>query len=101
MTTQQDAATKKDGAITITGKDITLDAGGSQSDAFDFTGVAAEADVADGVSDGIWIDLGYPTTDAETDQRLATDDGGGATADADPLPVLMVIADQQDFYFNE
>jgi len=64
-------------------------------DSFDFSKVQTAAQ-DDGQADSIWLDLGYPTGE---DAAVLAGDAGNSAADApDPLPVLMVIADQQDFY---
>lgn len=67
-------------------------------DSFDFSKLQTSAQ-DDGQADAIWLDLGHPTGEAEA--FLAGDTGSGAADAADPLPVLMVIADQQDFYYDE
>lgn len=78
-------------------------------DSFDFSNLDNGAsDSDDGTSESIWLDLGYPvdtdvqganSTDwdflAERAEGTTADDGDG---DNSVLPVLMVIADQQDFY---
>ena len=73
--------------------DDRLQATGSDgsADTFHFQQLeGTEAD--DGLRDSLWIDLDQPV------EPLADD---GPTCDPSANPVLMVLADQQDFYYDE
>lgn len=59
-------------------------------DSLDLVGLGAGAEDDDGVADSIWMDLGQAIETVPETQ-----------ADNSHLPVLMVVADDQDFYYEE